>query len=226
MILSERNVKRVFTFAAAGNLCARRLVLQPKDSQLSASRSSTASAVAFILSIVKRLFHSFLLTLPIGLCSCSTVGDFVGSNIPSFKEGRTSVVVSLSQQRAFLYRGGDEIAESRVSTGREGYNTPTGRFKVIRKDDNHRSSLYGDYVDDGGHVVVANVDVRKRAKPPGAHLLGAPMPYFVEFKPGFGLHAGYLPGYPASHGCVRMPYWRARQFYNAVEVGTPVTVKK
>lgn len=51
------------------------------------------------------------------------------------------------------------------------------------------------------------------------------MPYFVEFTPSYGLHAGYLPGYPASHGCVRMPFWKARQFYNAAKLGTPVVIK-
>jgi lipoprotein-anchoring transpeptidase ErfK/SrfK len=154
------------------------------------------------------------------------VSDFVGANIPSFKEGKTSVVVSLSHQQAFLYQGGERVAESRISTGREGYNTPPGRFSVIRKDQDHRSSLYGDFVDESGRVVKANVDVNKHSRPAGSHFVGAPMPYFVEFKPGYGLHAGHLPGYPASHGCVRMPYWRARQFYNAVHIGTPVIVKR
>ncbi len=134
-------------------------------------------------------------------------------------------MVSLSQQKAFLLRGGEEVAESRISTGREGYATPTGHFKVIRLDQDHRSSLYGDYVDANGTVVKANVDTRKQSRPPGAHFLGASMPYFVEFKPGYGLHAGYLPGYPASHGCVRMPYWKARQFYHAVHIGTGVVVR-
>jgi len=203
------------------------LVLKPKDSWCLANRSSTALGAAAILQPVKRLLRGLFLALPVSLfCSCSTVGDFVGSNIPNFKEGRTSVVVSLSQQRAFLYRGGDEIAESRVSTGREGYDTPTGHFKIIRKDEDHRSSLYGEYQDDSGNVVVANVDVRKKARPPGAHFVGAPMPFFMEFKPGYGLHEGYLPGFAASHGCVRMPYWRARQFYREVEIGTRVTVKR
>jgi lipoprotein-anchoring transpeptidase ErfK/SrfK len=176
---------------------------------------------------VKSLFRCLFAVLSVSLfCSCSTVNDLVLSNVPSFKEGKASVVVSLSQQRALLLRGGEEVAESRISTGREGYDTPTGRFKVIRKDEEHRSSLYGDYVGDDGHVVKANVDTRKYSRPPGSHFVGAPMPFFVEFKPGYGLHAGHLPGYPASHGCVRMPYWRARQFYHAVHLGTPVIVKR
>jgi lipoprotein-anchoring transpeptidase ErfK/SrfK len=51
------------------------------------------------------------------------------------------------------------------------------------------------------------------------------MPFFVEFSPGYGLHQGYLPGVPASHGCIRMPYWKARQFYDAARIGTTVTVR-
>lgn len=183
--------------------------------------------VMAILEIVKRLLRCLLVALSVSVFSgCSTVNDLVVSNIPSFKEGKASVVVSLSRQEAVLLRGGEEVAVSRISTGREGHDTPTGRFSVIRKDQDHRSSLYGDFVDDSGRVVKANVDTRKQSRPAGTHFVGAPMPYFVEFKPGFGLHAGHLPGYPASHGCVRMPYWRARQFFNAVHIGTPVTVKK
>ena len=52
------------------------------------------------------------------------------------------------------------------------------------------------------------------------------MPFFLEFSPGYGLHAGHLPGYPASHGCVRLSYWKARQFFNEARVGTPVTVQR
>ena len=96
---------------------------------------------------------------------------------------------------------------------------------MIRKDIDHRSSLYGSYVNDSGRIVKANVDSRKDSKPPHSHFEGAPMPFFVEFSPGYGLHQGYLPGVPASHGCIRMPYWKARQFYEAAHVGTTVTVK-
>ena len=76
---------------------------------------------------------------------------------------------------------GFRTASSRISSGREGYRTPVGRFQVIRKDEDHRSSLYGDYVDDLGHVVKANVDSRRDRKPPHSHFVGAPMPYFIEF---------------------------------------------
>ena len=152
--------------------------------------------------------------------------DMVASNLPEKHSGRPSIVVSLRAQEAYLYRGKNRVAASRISSGREGHRTPTGKFRVIRKDENHRSSLYGDYADASGRVVRPNVDVRRNRRPRGTHFVGAPMPFYVEFSPSYGLHAGYLPGEPASHGCIRMTYWRARQFYRAVHIGTPVTVRR
>ena len=167
-----------------------------------------------------------VLLAAIGFSSCSTVSDMVTSHIPARASGKPSVVVDLSEQRAYLRRGGQVTASSRISSGREGHRTPTGRFRVIRKHEDHRSSLYGDYVDkETGRVVRANVDVRKHRKPRGTRYVGAPMPFYVEFSPSYGLHAGYLPGEPASHGCIRMPYWKARQFYRATRIGTPVVVR-
>jgi lipoprotein-anchoring transpeptidase ErfK/SrfK len=179
--------------------------------------------------LANRLTALFALLLVAGaLTSCGTyhtVSDLVTSHVPERHSGRASIVVDLGQQEAYLYRGKYRTAASRISSGREGHRTPIGHFSVIRKDIDHRSSLYGDYVDDSGRVVKANVDSRKDSKPPRSHFLGASMPYFVEFSPGFGLHQGYLPGVPASHGCIRLPYWKARQFYEAAKVGTAVTVR-
>ena len=73
--------------------------------------------------------------------------------------------------------------------------------------------------------MVPNVDVTKDPKPPGAHFKGTPMPYFMRIVSGTGLHAGYLPGYPASHGCIRMPEFMAENFFKSVSLGTPVTIK-
>ena len=145
--------------------------------------------------------------------------------MPPPQGGRTSILISLHEQRAYLRQGSAVLSEAPISTGREGHATPAGSFHVIRKDIDHRSGLYGDYVDAGGNVVKANVDTRKDSGPPGSHYLGASMPYFVEFSPGFGLHEGHRPGYPASHGCVRLSHWKARQFYEASRIGTPVTVR-
>jgi len=156
---------------------------------------------------------------------CSTVSDMVTSNLPEGHSGRPSIVVSLRAQEAYLHRARHRTASSCISSGREGYRTPIGRFQVICKDEDHRSSVYGDYVDDSGHVVKANVDSGRDRKLPHSHFVGAAMPYFIEFSPAYGLHQGYLPGEAASHGCIRMPYWKARQFYNAVHLGTLVVIK-
>ena len=173
---------------------------------------------------VLRLLFAFIGI--VGLSGCGSVNDFVTSSIPTRHRGKASIAVSLRKQEATLYRGGNEVTTARVSTGREGYGTPTGRFRVIRKDIDHRSGVYGDYVDAGGRIVRRNVDVRRTPKPRGARFVGAPKPFYLEFKPGYGLHAGHLPGYPASHGCVRLSYWKARQFYDAARVGTRVVVTR
>ncbi len=138
--------------------------------------------------------------------------------------GSPRVVVNLREQRANFYKGGELVGVSMISTGREGYDTIYGDFKVIQKDKVHASSLYGDYVDAAGNVIQKDVDTTKDKKPPGAKYVGASMPYFMRVKGGTGLHAGFLPGYPASHGCIRMPEFMARNFFNNVELGTPVSI--
>ena len=138
--------------------------------------------------------------------------------------GSPSIKISLGEQRAYFYKSGVLVGVSQLSTGREGLNTPTGSYKIIQKDKNHFSTLFGDYVDSSGKVVVANIDVNKDPKPPGTHFQGTPMPYFMRIVSGTGLHAGYLPGYPASHGCIRMPEFMAENFFRSVSVGTPVTI--
>jgi lipoprotein-anchoring transpeptidase ErfK/SrfK len=176
--------------------------------------------------MMNRLSQFCALAAPlVALSGCSTVSEMVTSNLPERHSGRPSIVVSLREQEAYLYRGKNRTASSRISSGREGYRTPVGRFQVIRKDQDHRSSVYGDYVDASGRIVKANVDSRRDRKPPHSHFVGAPMPYFLEFSPGYGLHQGYLPGEPASHGCIRMPYWKARQYYQVARIGTVVVVK-
>jgi lipoprotein-anchoring transpeptidase ErfK/SrfK len=177
--------------------------------------------------IMNRLsqFCALAATLAV-LNGCGTLTDMVTSNLPEKHSGRPSIVVSLREQQAYLYRGKNRTASSRISSGREGYRTPIGRFQVIRKDEDHRSNLYGDYVNASGKVVKANVDSRRDRKPPHSHFVGTSMPYYLEFSPGYGLHQGDLPGVPASHGCIRMPYWKARQFYYAARIGTPVVVRQ
>ena len=138
--------------------------------------------------------------------------------------GKSSIKISLGEQRAYFYKGGKLVGISQLSTGREGLDTPMGDYKITQKDVDHASSRYGDYVDANENVVVPNVDNEKDPKPPGTKYKGAPMPYFMRIVGGVGMHAGYLPGYPASHGCIRMPEFMAEDFFKNVDLGTPVTI--
>ena len=138
--------------------------------------------------------------------------------------GPPSVRISLSEQRAYFYKGGQLAGISWISTGREGKNTVTGNYHIIQKDKDHKSSLYGDYLDAQGNMVKKDIDRSKDPMPPGAHFDGAKMPNFMRIVGGTGMHQGFLPGYPASHGCIRMPGFMAQDFFNAVSVGTPVSI--
>ncbi len=139
-------------------------------------------------------------------------------------QGSPSIRISLGDQRAYFYKGGQLVGVSLISTGREGYETPDGNFKVIEKSPNHRSNLYGDYVDAAGNVVVKDVDVRTDKRPPGTKFLGASMPNFMRIHGGVGMHAGFLPGFAASHGCIRMPEQMAQVYFANAPLGTPVSV--
>jgi hypothetical protein len=139
--------------------------------------------------------------------------------------GAPSVVIKLRHQRAYFYKNGVLVGVSTISTGREGFDTPHGTFKIMAKDKDHKSSLYGDYVDSKGNIVKRDIDRNKDPMPPGAKFDGAKMPYFMRITGGVGMHVGFLPGYPASHGCIRMPGQMAEAFFRNVDVGTPVTIE-
>lgn len=114
---------------------------------------------------------------------------------------------------------------SHISSGKEGRDTVTGNFRIIQKERHHSSSLFGAYVGADGRVVQRDVDTGKDPMPSGAHYVGAPMPYWMRIVGGTGMHEGNLPGYPASHGCIRMPKAMAAAFFGAVSVGTPVRIE-
>ncbi len=137
----------------------------------------------------------------------------------------TRIYVSLSKQRAYLMVG-DEIAiDSPISSGKRAGMTPKGSFTVLEKDRDHRSSVYGSFVNSSGHVVRSGVSTRIDSAPSGTTYRGAPMANFMRLTwEGIGLHVGILPGYPASHGCIRMPEEIAPLFYERVKMGTPAVI--
>jgi lipoprotein-anchoring transpeptidase ErfK/SrfK len=134
-----------------------------------------------------------------------------------------AIEIDLSAQKAYLLHDGGVVYETPISSGRAGHRTRTGSFQVVQKDEDHLSTLYGSIVDAGGRTVVAGADSGMRV-PPGGRFIAAPMHHFLRFDGATGMHAGYLPGYPASHGCIRLPPAKAALFYNIAEVGTPVRV--
>ena len=135
----------------------------------------------------------------------------------------TAIEIDLRDQTAYLIRNGRAVLSTPICSGREGHLTEGGSFKVAEKERNHFSTLYGRIEDARGNTIVTDADADMTV-PPGGRFVPAPMRYFVRFNNAIGMHAGYLPGYPASHGCVRVPEQNAIAIFNAVEVGTPVTV--
>jgi L,D-transpeptidase catalytic domain len=116
---------------------------------------------------------------------------------PGRNQGPARVVISLTDQLAFLYRGNSLIAVSTISSGTERHPTPKGVFPIIVKKKFHRSIKYDN----------------------------APMPHMQMLdKYGTALHGGHLPGYPASHGCVRLPAQFAARLFTVTDVGTPVFI--
>jgi hypothetical protein len=136
---------------------------------------------------------------------------------------QSEVIINLTEQTACLFQNGRLAFVSPIASGKDGWGTPTGSFKVISKDLNHQSGNFGLVTDAYGRIVNPNATPGSYV-PPGCHYQAAPMPYFMEFRKYVGMHAGYLPGYPASHGCVRMPRDLAAEFFSRVQVGTPVKV--
>jgi hypothetical protein len=111
--------------------------------------------------------------------------------------GPVVVIVNLSDQLAYVYRNGLRIGVTTVSTGKEGHRTPTGVFTVLQKQRYHRSTLYD----------------------------SAPMPYMERLTwDGVALHAGGLPGYPSSHGCVHLPRKFSQLLYGVTSVGSTVVI--
>jgi len=111
--------------------------------------------------------------------------------------GPIVMVVSLPEQLAYVYRNGVIIGASTISTGKKGHQTPTGVFTILQKHEDHYSNLYND----------------------------APMPYMQRLTwSGVAIHAGRLPGYPASHGCVRVPYEFAQKLFAETKTGMTVVV--
>ena len=125
-------------------------------------------------------------------------GQYVWNEVSTVSaSGPLNVVVSLPLQRMHVYRGGELVAVSTVSTGKEGKETPIGEYPILQKKAMHHSNLYD----------------------------SAPMPFMQRLTwDGIALHAGANPGYPASHGCIRLPKAFAQKLFGATSLGAVVYV--
>ena len=118
---------------------------------------------------------------------------------PDPPSGGVRIVVSIPLQKAYVFDDGELLWTSPVSTGKRGHETPTGSFPILQKKVHHRSNKYDD----------------------------APMPYMQRLTwSGIALHAGHVPGYPASHGCIRLPRSHAKRLFAITDGGTTVTITK
>ena len=151
-----------------------------------------------------------------------TVSYWDGDNL----SGPARLVLDLSEQKAYFYKGEALAGVSLICSGDEQHATKTGNFKIIQKDRWHKSNLYGDFVDAAGNVVVKDIDITKDKPPAGTRFEGSKMHWFMRFNGGAGMHEGFMAGYPASHGCVRMPTKMADIFFANVSVGTPLRVQE
>src|SRR6266436_8342472 len=103
----------------------------------------------------------------------------------------TRIVVSIPKQRAYLMIGEEIVADGPVSSGKRGHESPQGHIRVLEKDPNHHSSLYGDFVDHSGRIVRAGVSARADSAPSGTRFAGAAMKWFMRLtEEGVGMHIG------------------------------------
>lgn len=138
-------------------------------------------------------------------------------------KGEPWIEICLSSQIARFYKGDELVGRAPISSGMEGYETKDGVYRVLEKEKDHVSSLYGSFVNSAGKIV--GYGKAGDTPPRGTHYEPSPMPYFLRLDDsGLGLHAGFLPGYPASHGCIRLPHDIAEKFFRHAKVGTRVEV--
>jgi lipoprotein-anchoring transpeptidase ErfK/SrfK len=132
--------------------------------------------------------------------------------------------VDLSRQVATFYRGSNKVGVAAISSGDERHPTPDGTYRILEKVRDKHSTRYGHVEDARGRVVNRDATPASRV-PPGGRYVPAPMPYWMRLTwSGIGMHQGFLPGYAASHGCIRMDKKVVRQFYEAAYVVMKVKV--
>ncbi len=147
--------------------------------------------------------------------------------IHALEPSNAAIEISLAEQRARVFRKQGThrtlVIETPVSTGKSGFETPTGRFTIGEKLEEKQSTLYGIWYDAAGQPVPSSGESHLRP-PGGVNFVGAEMPYWMRLIDGIGMHIGEVPGHPASHGCIRVPPAIQPLIFSKVGIGTPVTI--
>ncbi|MEO6848828.1 MAG: L,D-transpeptidase [Chthoniobacterales bacterium] len=137
----------------------------------------------------------------------------------------TSIIISIKDQRGLLFVHKMVAMDFPIASGRKDHPTPLGEFKIRDKQKTYGSNVYGKIYDATGVVTNSSANAKTDVIPEGGKFEGASMPYWMRLTDdGVGLHTGYVPGHPASHGCVRMPDRITPVVYVHVKIGTPVEI--
>ena len=183
--------------------------------------------------------YPLLLCLSLFFASCaienSSSGGGTAATLAKYREydlpatlpsnpSAVKVKVSLANQMAYVMEGSKPLLVMPVSVGRPGKETPRGNFRIYSKQAKRRAQTHG-YAYKGS--LSSPIDMHwtyLKDKKAGYRMLGTPMPYWSEFKSGYGFHTGWLKPYPCSSGCIRMHENLAPKFFKIIKSGTPVNI--
>jgi lipoprotein-anchoring transpeptidase ErfK/SrfK len=220
--------------AVAARWC-RRLAEASPAVQTCKKWQTSRIQVEILLRMIKSRLRALLLGAASGmvlLSGCTTTettsstGTFPGNyTAVAYKPKDSSAVrvkVSLENAMVYVMEGDRPLLVTPCTIGVPGKSTPTGSYHVTGKEKDKRSASYGFWVR-GGEVIAGEAG---RAPGAGYHYVGYPMPYWVEFKPEYGFHAGAVWPVPHSHGCIRLHPNVAPKFFALVHDGTAITISR
>jgi len=172
---------------------------------------------------MKRFFPILILpfvVLMLSLGGCTTMTSRQTYDQPAYKPkdpSKVVVKVSLANQMVYVMEGNRPLLVTACCVGLPAHPTPKGNFCVTNKIRNKRSGEYG-------FAVLRDAIVPCEVSNAHGHYVGYPMPYWVEFTPGYGFHLGWVWPVPKSHGCIRLHANDAGEFFELVKTGTPIRI--
>ena len=153
----------------------------------------------------------------------ANLGSYDAYNRPASRASNPSnvrVKVSTKNQMAYVMEGNKALLVMPVAVGTSSTPTPKGNFTIYSKQEYRRAQTHG-YFDYGNGTYKGGY---LRNKPAGTRFIGTPMPYWSEFKSGYGFHTGWMKPYPCTHGCLRMHHNVAPKFFALIKEGTPLNI--